>query len=171
MSVIGIGLLHNINEALEKINSLKEKIDLKKASLSSIQEKNSKEEQTFKQNQIQIQIQDKILEQFNQMQKIFLEHESNIRQNVAMVIEKSINDYLNEENIKNLLAKIKSNNSSTNSTLYAGPEIASRLNISEYSQIAQGQIRLSFDHKTYVLDLESLKEQLRNKLLINTLSK
>jgi len=75
------------------------------------------------------------------------------------------------ENIKNLLAKIKSNNSSTNSTLYAGPEIASRLNISEYSQIAQGQIRLSFDHKTYVLDLESLKEQLRNKLLINTLSK
>jgi hypothetical protein len=171
MSVIGIGLLHNINEVLEKINSLKEKIDLKKASLSSIQEKNSKEEETFKQNQIQIQIQDKILEQFNQMQKVFLEHESNIRQNVAIVIEKSINDYLSEENLKNLLAKISSNNSGTASVLHADPEIANQLNLSDYSATGKGQLRLSFDHKTYVLDLESLKEQLRSKLLINTLSK
>ena len=170
MAAVPINLLYQINEILEKINALQQKIASKNSSLESLQIKNSKDEELYKQNQIEIQIQNKILEGFSKMQVQFLGIEMEMKLEIGKIIEKSINTFLTTANILKLIEIIKNQNPKIQMVIEADPQIASSLSLSQTKDSKAGSLRLIFDSKSYVLDMEILKQGLRKELLIKCLS-
>lgn len=169
MAVIGISLLHNINEVLEKINNLKTKLSQKTQELEQLQQKNTQEQASFKQTQQEMQIQNKILEEFNHLKVKFEQQEKEIRLEIAKKVEPAINNYLSSDNIKSLIHKIIEQNADQKPYLEADPELAQNLGLQDTKPAIKGALRVVCGHKSYVLDLESVKESLRRELTIRSI--
>jgi len=171
MAIVPISLLYQINEVLEKTHSLQKKVEARKAAILSLQVKNSKEESLYQKNQIEIQIQNKILEGFGKMQVQFLEAERKIKLDIGKIVDKAINSFLTSENILKIIKNIEKDNPDTKMVIQADPEIARNLSLDSTVVGGSGVLKLIFNSKSYFLNPESLKDGLRKELLVKSLSK
>ena len=170
MAIVPISLLYQINEVLEKTHSLQKKVEARKAAILSLQVKNSKEESLYQKNQIEIQIQNKILEGFAKMQIQFSQSERKLKLEIGKIVDKAINSFLTSENILHIIKNIEKANPDTKMVIQADPEIARNLSLDATVVGGSGVLKLIFNSKSYVLDPESLKDGLRRELLVKCLS-
>lgn len=170
MSKIQISLLQKINQLMSKNSLLESELTKLESELKTQAEAYQNEEQNFA-----------IITKEKQVLKLLLgiqaenlaknrALENKIKLEIGQIIDSSISDYLTEKNTNDLVAKIIAKNPGKKYTIEADPELAKKLDIKDFKPADKGQLRVSFEFSSFILDPENLYNALRPRLLTKILN-
>lgn len=170
MPKINISTLSKINQALAKNKALEIELKILEDELKALAETYKNEEENFlvitkekKVQQLLLGIQARSLLQNRSK-------ENKIKIQIGQIIDSSISDYLTEKNTNQLIQDIIASNPGKKYAVEADSDVAKKLGISDFKGADIGQLRVSFEFNSYILDPESLYTTLRPRLLTKILS-
>lgn len=96
--------------------------------------------------------------------------ENKAKLEIGQIIDSGISQYLTEKNINDLVTKIIAKNPGKKYVIEADPELAKKLSIKDFKNADKGQLRVSFEFSSFILDPDNLYTALRPRLLTKILN-